>query len=108
MKDFIAWFEQLPLSKMAVIAAFAAVGALLPKDLSPRERIGTFFIGFLVAFVFGEPVRLWLGMPENFVSGIAGVLAMTGRNIAVFILRASRNPAETTREIMDIWRSGRK
>ena len=107
MKTLAAWVCKLPVAKIAVIAAFATIGATLPRDLSLRDRLGAFFTGFLAALVFGEPVRTLLGLPETWAFGMAGILAMTGRNIAVFALRASRDPARLARDIMDIWRGPR-
>jgi hypothetical protein len=108
MREFLDWVTAQPVAKVAVIMAFAAVGALLPKDLSPRDRIMTFFVGFLAALVFGEPVREILALPESTAYGMAGILAMTGRNIAVFVIRASRDPAGFAREVLEIWRGGPK
>ena len=108
MKALYEWFWQLPMVNLVVIAAFAAIGAALPKDLSLRERAGTFFIGFIAALVFGEPVRGILGLGETWGYGMAGILAMTGRNIAVFILRASRDPHHFAKDILEIWRGTRK
>jgi|GEM_PF-1795398 len=107
MKVFIDWLSHLPLSKVAVIAAFAAIGAVLPKDLSARDRLMTFFVGFIAALVFGEPVREMLHLSESWAFGMAGVLAMTGRNIAVFVIRASRDPAGTAAQVLEIWRGGK-
>lgn len=108
MRDYLEWALQLPLTRIAVIAAFAVIGAALPKDLSPRDRLMTFFVGFLAALVFGEPVRELLAMSDGWAFGMAGILAMTGRNLAVFIVRASRDPAGTFKTIIEIWRGGRK
>ncbi|MCK7611951.1 hypothetical protein [Roseibium sediminicola] len=107
MKQIIEWFWQLPLTKITVIAAFAAIGAALPKDLSVRDRWMTFFIGFVAALVFGEPMRSVLGLEETWAYGMAGVLAMTGRNIAVCIIRASRDPKAFAKDLMEIWRGSR-
>lgn len=104
MKEYSEWFWQLPLIKLAVIAAFAIIGASLPKDLSARDRVMTFFIGFLAALVFGEPLREILTMSDSWAFGMAGILAMTGRNIAVFFLRASRDPAGFAKTCLQIWR----
>jgi hypothetical protein len=95
---------QLPLTKIAAITAFAAIGAALPKDLSARDRLMTFFVGFIAALVFGEPVRRLMGLEETWAFGMAGVLAMTGRNLAVFVLRASRDPKRFAQDVMEIWR----
>jgi len=35
---------------------------------------------------------------------MAGILAMSGRNIAVFILRASRDPKTFAKDVLEIWR----
>ncbi|MBO6755771.1 MAG: hypothetical protein JJ902_05560 [Roseibium sp.] len=107
MKEWTDWLLQLPLSRFAVIAIFAAIGAALPKDLSVRDRLMTFFVGFMAALVFGEPVRQMLSLSEAWAFGMAGILAMTGRNLAVFVLRASRDPKSFARDLMEIWR-GRK
>jgi hypothetical protein len=104
MKAVSDWFWQLPLTKIAVIAAFAAIGAALPKDLSARDRLMTFFIGFLAALVFGEPARQLMSLSETWAFGMAGILAMTGRNLAVFVMRASRDPAGTLQTALEIWR----
>lgn len=108
MREFLDWAAQLPLYRILVIGAFAVIGAALPKDLSRRDRAGTFFIGFMAALVFGEPVRELLAMSEGWAYGMAGILAMTGRNLAVFIMRASRDPTGTIKTMLDIWRGGRK
>ncbi|MEE4013913.1 hypothetical protein V1T76_17740 [Roseibium sp. FZY0029] len=107
MKQVQDWFWQLPFTKIAVIGAFAIIGAALPKDLAIRDRWMTFFIGFISALVFGEPVREILSLPESAAYGMAGVLAMTGRNIAVFIIRASRDPKAFAKDIMEVWRGTR-
>lgn len=104
MRELIGWFWDLPLAKMAAITAFAAIGAALPKDLSARDRLMTFFVGFMAALVFGDPVRSLLGFSEAWAYGMAGILAMTGRNIAVFILRASRDPKSFAKDLLEIWR----
>ncbi len=104
MKQIYDWFWHLPLTKITVIAAFAAIGAALPKDLSARDRLMTFFVGFMAALVFGEPMREILSLPDSAAYGMAGVLAMTGRNLAVFILRASRDPKAIARDVVEIWR----
>ena len=104
MRDYFEWFWQLPLTKIAAITAFAAIGAALPKDLSARDRLMTFFIGFIAALVFGEPMRGLLGLGEAWAMGMAGVIAMTGRNLAVFVLRASRDPKTFAKDVMEIWR----
>lgn len=98
------WFWQLPLTKITAISAFAVIGAALPKDLSARDRMMTFFVGFIAALVFGEPVRAMLGFGEMWAYGMAGILAMTGRNLAVFILRASRDPKTFAQDVLEIWR----
>ncbi|MEP3120287.1 MAG: hypothetical protein ABJO52_00295 [Nisaea sp.] len=107
MKSFLDWALELPLPKIAVIGAFAIVGAVLPTDLKPKQRIATFFIGFLAALVFGDPLRSVMGLPETWAYGMAGVLAMTGRNIAVFVIRISRDPAAFARTAVEIWRGGK-
>ncbi|MEL7527418.1 MAG: hypothetical protein AAFN16_16690 [Pseudomonadota bacterium] len=104
MKTFVDWLAAMPLTKIAVIAIFATIGAALPKDLSPRDRLMTFFVGFMAALVFGEPLREILSMSDSWAFGMAGILAMTGRNLAVFILRASRDPVGSGRAILEIWR----
>lgn len=104
MRDYFDWFWQLPLTKIAAITAFAAIGAALPKDLSARDRLMTFFVGFMAALVFGEPMRRLLGLEESWAFGMAGILAMTGRNIAVFVIRASRDPKTFFKDVMEIWR----
>ncbi len=109
MSRLLDWLWHLPLSKIGVVALFAAIGAALPKDLSARDRLMTFFIGFIAALVFGEPVREMLHLSESWAFGMAGILAMTGRNIAVFVIRASRDPAGAAAQLLDIWRgAGRK
>ncbi|CTQ67074.1 hypothetical protein LAX5112_01202 [Roseibium alexandrii] len=104
MKALHEWFWDLPMTKIAVIAAFAMIGAALPKDLSARDRLMTFFVGFLAALVFGEPVRALMNLSETYAFGMAGILAMTGRNIAVFIIRASRDPKTFFKDVLEIWR----
>lgn len=104
MKTLIDWFLALPLTKIGVIAVFAAIGAALPKDLTPRQRLGTFFVGFMAALVFGEPLRELLAMSDTWAFGMAGILAMTGRNLAVFALRASRDPVGVAAKILKLWR----
>lgn len=104
MKTVIDWLLAMPFSKIAVIAIFAAIGAALPKDLSPRDRLMTFFVGFMAAMVFGEPLREVLSMSDSWAFGMAGILAMTGRNLAVFILRASRDPVGSGRALLELWR----
>ncbi|MEW4459559.1 hypothetical protein AB1K42_15825 [Roseibium algicola] len=101
---FWEWVWHLPLTKITAITAFAMIGAALPKDLSARDRMMTFFVGFIAALVFGEPVRSVLGFGEMWAYGMAGILAMTGRNIAVFILRASRDPKTFAQDLLEIWR----
>ncbi|KZM49166.1 hypothetical protein [Labrenzia sp. OB1] len=98
------WFWQLPLAKIGAISAFAVIGAALPKDLSARDRLMTFFIGFMAALVFGDPVCSLFGFGEEWAYGMAGILAMAGRNIAVFILRASRDPKTFAKDMLEIWR----
>eukprot|EP00903_Cladosiphon_okamuranus_P001614 g1612.t1 len=95
---------RLPLSKIAAISAFAIIGAALPKDLTARQRVMTFFVGFIAALVFGEPMRELMNLSESWAFGMAGILAMTGRNIAVFIIRASRDPKAFAKDILEIWR----
>jgi len=104
MKEFFEWAWHLPLAKIAAITAFAAIGAALPKDLSARDRLMTFFVGFMAALVFGEPIRSLFGFGEEWAYGMAGILAMSGRNIAVFILRASRDPKTFAKDMLEIWR----
>lgn len=104
MRTLLEWFLSLPLTKIGVIAVFAAIGAALPKDLTPRERLMTFFVGFMAAMVFGEPLREILSMSDSWAFGMAGILAMTGRNLAVFILRASRDPVGSGKAILELWR----
>jgi hypothetical protein len=104
MREITDWFWQLPFMKILVVAAFAAIGAALPKDLTARDRLMTFFVGFLAALVFGEPVRALMGLSEAWAFGMAGILAMTGRNLAVFALRASRDPVGTLQHVREIWR----
>lgn len=98
------WFMALPLTKIGVIAVFAAIGAALPKDLTARERLMTFFVGFMAAMVFGEPLREILSMSDSWAFGMAGILAMTGRNLAVFVLRMSRDPVGSAASVLKIWR----
>ncbi|MBG6148071.1 hypothetical protein IWQ48_003793 [Labrenzia sp. EL_13] len=98
------WFLSLPLIRIGVIAAFAAIGAALPKDLTRRQRAGTFFIGFMAALVFGEPLRELLAMSDSWAFGMAGVLAMTGRNLAVFVIRASKDPVGSVAKFLNAWR----
>ncbi|MBG6163642.1 MAG: hypothetical protein RIE06_09795 [Roseibium album] len=101
------WFWSMPLTKIGVIAAFAAIGAALPKDLSPRDRLATFFVGFMAALVFGEPLRELLAMSDSWAFGMAGILAMTGRNLAVFVIRASRDPVGAAAKVLNMWRGGK-
>ena len=101
---FVEWCLSMPLTKIAVIAVFAAIGAALPKDLTPRERLGAWFIGFMAALVFGEPLREVLSMSDSWAFGMAGILAMTGRNLAVFVLRMSRDPVGSAERVLNIWR----
>ncbi|MBO9458963.1 hypothetical protein [Labrenzia sp. R5_0] len=108
MRDAIDWLHNHISGRVVVIAAFALVGASLPKDLTTRQRAQAFFVGALAALVFGEPVREFVGFSETWAYGLAGIIAMTGRNIAVYILRASKDPAETFRDFMDIWRGPRQ
>ncbi|MHC5656032.1 hypothetical protein [Stappia sp. ICDLI1TA098] len=99
------WAHATP--KLAIVAIFAGIGAALPKDLTLRQRLMTFFVGFVAALVFGEPVRETLGASSSWGYGMAGIIAMTGRNIAVYIIRASKDPAKAVREILEIWKGRR-
>lgn len=98
------WVASLPTTKILIIIAFAVIGAALPKDLSQRQRLMTFFVGFIAALVFGEPVREVLGASDSWGYGMAGIIAMTGRNIAVYMIRASKDPAGAAREILEVWK----
>ncbi|MEJ8474435.1 hypothetical protein [Roseibium algae] len=104
MRDYLEWMQDQVSGRVLVIAAFAFIGASLPKDLTVRQRGQAFFVGGLAALVFGEPVRELLALSDTWAYGMAGILAMTGRNIAIFILRASRDPASAAREVLGIWR----
>lgn len=99
------WLLTHATPKLAIVAIFAAIGAALPKDLTLRQRLMTFFVGFVAALVFGEPVRETLGASESWGYGMAGIIAMTGRNVAVYIIRASKDPAAAAREILEVWRA---
>ncbi|MDN3719403.1 hypothetical protein QW131_09835 [Roseibium salinum] len=49
-------------------------------------------------------MREQLGLSESWAFGMAGILAMTGRNLAVFIIRASRDPKAFAKDLMEVWR----
>lgn len=102
---WLDWVLAHATPKMAIIAIFAMIGAALPKDLTLRQRLATFFVGFVAALVFGEPVRETLGASDSWGFGMAGIIAMTGRNIAVYIIRASKDPAGAAREVLEVWRT---
>ena len=101
----LEWLLTHATPKLAIVAIFAAIGAALPKDLTLRQRLMTFFVGFVAALVFGEPVRETLGASDSWGYGMAGIIAMTGRNVAVYIIRASKDPAAAAREILEVWRA---
>ncbi len=104
MQALSEWIASLPGVRVATVVLFAAVGAVLPRDLALGARLMTFCIGVLAAIVFGEAVREALSLPSSWSNGIAGILAMTGRNIAVYVIRASKDPAAAAREALEIVR----
>ncbi|KZK82424.1 hypothetical protein PsAD46_03552 [Pseudovibrio sp. Ad46] len=109
MTDFILEiFYHLPFWKTAVIVAFAVVGALMHKEAGFWQRVLTFSCGVLAAAVFTDPLLQLIGLQAELDDPTAGVLALSGRNIAAFVLVASRDPVKAAKEILGIIRSSGK
>lgn len=103
MLDFIyeVW-SRLPFWKTAIIIAFALVGALMQKEASMMQRVLTFTVGVLAAYVFTDPLLKLIDLETELGNATAAVLALSGRNIAAYVLRASRDPVAALQEIMRI------
>ena len=101
-------FYHLPLWKAAVIIAFAMVGAFMHKDASFWQRVLTFSVGVLAAAVFTDPLLQLIGLQAELDDPTAGVLALNGRNIAAFVLVASKDPLKAARDILGIIRGSKK
>ncbi|KZL18139.1 hypothetical protein [Pseudovibrio sp. WM33] len=104
MTDFILEiFYHLPFWKTAVIVAFALIGALL-QEAGFWQRVLTFFIGIAAAVTFTQPLLDFFELRPAFSDATAGVLAMSGRNITVFVLRLSRDPVKSAELLLGVWR----
>ncbi|MBA5779126.1 hypothetical protein H2509_18515 [Stappia sp. F7233] len=104
------WLEALgrfTLTKWAVIVGFAALGAVMQRDMGLWGRALTFAAGVMAAVVFADPVRSLLSLDQGWSEALAAILALTGRNWAAYAIRASRDPAAAAGEILSVWR-GRK
>ncbi|KZL06752.1 hypothetical protein PsAD2_04265 [Pseudovibrio axinellae] len=107
MTDFILEiFYRLPLWKTAIILGFALIGALL-QEASFLQRVLTFFIGIAAATTFTEPLIIFFDLKPGLSDATAGVLAMSGRNMAAFTLRISRDPFKATENFLKFWRGKR-
>ncbi len=100
----IDWIASWPFVRIAIIVFFAAVAACTPADKPRRVRMMTFVVGVGTAAVFTGAVAEYLELSEVVSNGVAGGLALCGRNLTMYVWRASKNPLQTFREIMDVFR----
>lgn len=102
--DWSEWAQRVPLAKWSIIIAFAVMGAIMQRDMTWPGRTLAFFIGISAAVVFAEPVQRLLGLDASYSNAISAVLALTGRNWAAYLVRATKNPTAALNELLDIWR----
>jgi hypothetical protein len=87
----------------ATYLIFSTVAAIIAVLLD-RKRYTWFtailaiIAGALVAILATDPIVSVLNLPENAAHGIAGVLGITGRNIVVWMNKASENPLKAWNE----------
>jgi membrane associated rhomboid family serine protease len=83
-----------------VFSTLAAVVAVLldRKRYTWFTAILAIIAGALVAILATDPIVSVLGLPEGAAHGIAGVLGITGRNIIVWLNKASENPLKAWNE----------
>lgn len=98
-----------PASKVAVIKwvvifSFSLLGAFMQREMTWMGRVMSFAIGILAAVVFAEPIRGAFSLDHTWGDAISAVLALTGRNWAAYVIKASKDPTAAAREILDIWR----
>ncbi|WP_247874534.1 MULTISPECIES: hypothetical protein [unclassified Brucella] len=104
MIDWSEWAQRVPLAKWSIILIFSILGAIMQRDMTWPGRALAFVIGIMAAVVFAEPVCSLLNLDQSYSTAIAAVLAMTGRNWAAYVVRASHNPTRAIAELLDIWR----
>ncbi len=107
MHDWTEIFRQFPPTKWLVVVGFAVLGSLMQRDMTIKGRVITFVSGILIAVVFAERIRTGLTLDPAWSDAVSAFLALTGHNLASFAMRASKDPTNAMREIMEIWR-GRK
>ncbi len=107
MQAVQAWLLSWPLVRIGIIVFFAVVAACSPAEAPLRVRLMTFAIGVGTAVVFTGAVAEYLALSEVVANGVAGGLALCGRNLTMYAWRASKNPVKTLRDVMDVFR-GRK
>lgn len=107
MNEIFDLLNKFPPTKWVVIVCFAILGTFMQRDMTLIGRLATFFIGIGVAVVFAEPIRMLLRLDSGWSDAVSALLALTGHNIADYIIRASKDPPNAIKELLDIWR-GRK
>ena len=90
-----------------IIAGF--IGAVISIVVDYRSHDFLTAIGSLIAGVFIAAIATnitieYFSLSEVWGNGIAGFLGITGRNLIVFFIRASRDPANTISIILKGWR----
>lgn len=83
-----------------IFSTLAAVIAVLldRKRYTWFTAILAIIAGALTAVLATDPIVSILGLPEGAAHGVAGVLGITGRNIIVWLNKASENPLKAWKE----------
>lgn len=83
-----------------IFSTLAAIIAVLldRKRYTWWTAILAVIAGALVAILATDPIVSILSLPENAAHGIAGVLGITGRNLVMWVNKASENPLKAWSE----------
>lgn len=106
-QEWLGWLAHASVTKWSVIVGFALLGAILQRDLTLSGRLLALAAGIGAAVIFADPIRQFLNLDPSWSDAVAAGLALTGRNWAVFMLRATRDPIATVKEFLAIWRGGK-
>lgn len=93
MNDFFSWIAESKHAHVLTAMGGAALAVAFEfKRHTWATAILAFVSGAVVAMFATGPIIDFWSLPESYSNAIAGVLGISGRNLIVWLLQASKDP----------------
>lgn len=90
-----------------LIASFAGAVASIVVDFRNHDfltALGAIFAGVFIAAIASEPTVEFFKLSGSWGDGIAGIYGITGRNLVMWLRKASQDPTSIVSSILKGWR----